>query len=123
MIMPGSNPLTGMAAIKPVIVHTQHMPASMHETSIPKQSVLKASESRNPEIVQAAQDFEAAFIGQMLKHSGFGQALTKTGGEAVSAFTDFYIENIADDIAAKGGFGLAEHFYKSLISKTEPEAL
>jgi Rod binding domain-containing protein len=71
----------------------------------------------DPELRQAAEDFEAAFISQMLKFSGLGEALTKGGGEDVSAFTDFYIENYAEKIVEKGGFGLADKFYDKLAAK------
>lgn len=74
-------------------------------------------ERNDPELRQAAEDFEAAFISQMLKFSGLGEALTKGGGEDVSAFTDFYIENYAEKIVEKGGFGLADKFYDKLAAK------
>ena len=63
------------------------------------------------EMRQAAQDFEASYIAQMLTFSGLGKALTTGGGEDMSAFTSFYIQSFADDIAENGGFGLAEQFY------------
>lgn len=71
----------------------------------------------DPALRQAAEDFEAAFISQMLKFSGLGEALTKGGGEDVAAFTDFYIQNYADKIVEKGGFGLADRFYDKLAAK------
>ncbi len=78
----------------------------------------KASNERNdPKLREAAEDFEAAFISQMLKFSGLGEALTKGGGEDVSAFTDFYIDNYAEKIVEKGGFGLADKFYDKLAAK------
>lgn len=71
----------------------------------------------DPALRQAAEDFEAAFISQMLKFSGLGEALTKGGGEGVAAFTDFYIQNYAEKIVEKGGFGLADRFYNKLAAK------
>lgn len=73
----------------------------------------------NPQIRKAAEEFEAAFIGQMLKFSGFAEALTKSGGEDVAAFTDFYIESFAEKIVDQGGFGLADNFYDKLAAKAE----
>jgi len=73
----------------------------------------------NPEIVQAAKDFETAFIAQMLKFSGLGEALTAGGGEDVAAFTDFYIQNFAEEISESGGFGLADQFYTKLAIKAD----
>ena len=74
---------------------------------------------KDSEILSAARDFEAAFITQMLKYSGLGEALTKSGGESVSAFTDFYLEEVAQSIADKGGFGLAKTFYAALNDRAE----
>ncbi len=76
-----------------------------------------ANNRNDPELRQAAEDFEAAFISQMLKFSGLAEALTKGGGEDVAAFTDFYIENYAEKIVESGGFGLANKFYDKLAAK------
>ena len=67
------------------------------------------------ELRQSAQDFEASFIAQMLTFSGLDKALTAGGGEEVSAFTSFYIESFAEQIAEKGGFGLADNFYNQML--------
>lgn len=73
-----------------------------------------ADSAREADLRAAAKDFEAAFIGQMLKFSGLGDALVKGGGEDVAAFTDFYIEKFAEDLADGGGFGLQDKFYQKL---------
>ena len=73
-----------------------------------------ADSAKEAELRAAAKDFEAAFIGQMLKFSGLGDALVKGGGEDVAAFTDFYIEKFAEDLADGGGFGLQDKFYQKL---------
>ena len=67
--------------------------SSQASTTSPEETerALKESEMR-----QAAQDFEASFIAQMLTFSGLGEALTAGGGEEVSAFTSFYIYNNKD---------------------------
>lgn len=63
---------------------------------------------------EAAQEFEAAFIGQMLTFSGLGDALVSGEGQMASAFTGFFIEALAVDLAETGAFGLAEQFYEKL---------
>lgn len=68
---------------------------------------------------QAAQDFEATYIAQMLTFSGLDKALMSGGGEEVSAFTSFYVESFAEQIAEKGGFGLADSFYDRLLKLSE----
>ncbi len=64
---------------------------------------------------KAAQDFEASYIAQMLTFSGLDKALMAGGGEDVSAFTSFYIQSFAEQIADNGGFGLAEKFYDRMV--------
>ena len=50
----------------------------------------------------------------MLKHSGFAESLTSNGGKDVSAFSGFYLEQIATSISERGGFGLADTIYTQL---------
>lgn len=71
----------------------------------------------DPKAWGAAQKFEAAFISQMLNHSGLAEALTGSGGEAVSSFSQFYLENLAQKITEDGGFGLAEKIYNNIKQK------
>lgn len=74
----------------------------------------KADDVHEAEIMRKAQEFEAVFISQMLKFSGLDKALTLNGGEDVSAFAGFYIDQFADKISQKGGFGLAEKIYAQM---------
>ena len=67
------------------------------------------------EMRQAAQDFEASYIAQMLTFSGLDKALMAGGGDDMAAFTSFYIQSFAEDIAENGGFGLAEKFYDRMV--------
>lgn len=62
----------------------------------------------------AAADFEAAFIAQMLTHSGLADALTSGEGKMASAFGSFFVEELATEMAAMGGIGLADSIYKQL---------
>lgn len=83
-------------------------PSRFSSNSVSMESVKEA------ELRAAAKDFEAAFIGQMLKFSGLGDALVKGGGEDVAAFTDFYIEKFAEELSDNGGLGLQDKFYQKL---------
>lgn len=85
------------------------LPETVTGTDEVAQKVIEA------ELRQAAQDFEAAYIAQMLTFSGLDKALMAGGGEEVAAFTSFYIESFADQIAEKGGFGLAGNFYDQML--------
>lgn len=64
---------------------------------------------------QAAKDFEASYIAQMLTFSGLAKALTAGDGQGADAFASFYVEKIAQSVAEKGGFGLAEGIYQHLL--------
>lgn len=83
----------------------------------PKDAATEVIDEGNAAIRAAAEDFEAAFLTQMLTFSGLGKALTTGGGEAVSAFTGFYIESFAEQMTQAGGLGLADHFYADLVAK------
>lgn len=71
----------------------------------------------NDEAWEMAKKFEAAFISQMLVHSGFAKALTSSGGEDVAGFSQFYMESLAKDMSDAGGFGIAEDIYSNMIKK------
>jgi len=91
-------------AINPL--NSDRTTALMEEAARSRLDVIENSKisGEDPAIRAAAEDFEAAFISQMLKFSGLGKALTTGGGEDVAAFTDFYIQNYAEKIVESGNF-------------------
>ena len=67
---------------------------------------------------QAAREFEAAFLAEMLRHSGLGRMPESfNGGPGEAAFSGTLVEAYASRIAASGGLGLAEHIYRSLAQR------
>ena len=72
------------------------------------------AEDEDQKLMQKSREFEAVFIGQMLTFSGLDKALTMGGGSDASAFTGMYIQQFAEQIADKGGFGLAEKIYTQM---------
>lgn len=106
-------------AINPL--NSDRTAASMEEAARSRLDAIETSKisGEDPAIRDAAEDFEAAFISQMLKFSGLGKALTTGGGEDVAAFTDFYIQNYAEQIVESGGFGLADKFYDKLATRAK----
>jgi len=67
---------------------------------------------------KAARDFEAAFLAEMLRHSGLGRMPDSfNGGAGESAFAGTLVEAYAKRIAADGGLGLAEQIYRSLAAR------
>lgn len=109
---------------------TLNLTTNLLGSSVPnKVSAIEGSNSDRPSdldiskdaIRKSAQDFEAAFLTQMLTFSGLGKALTTGGGEDMAAFTGFYIESLAEKITEAGGLGLAERFYQKLLQTSELE--
>lgn len=59
--------------------------------------------------VQAAQQFEALFVAELLKRAqqpAFGET-PFSGGSAGALYRDLFAEEVAQRIAARGGLGLA----------------
>ncbi|MEQ9316088.1 MAG: hypothetical protein RLN72_09550 [Henriciella sp.] len=50
--------------------------------------------------------FEQMLWAEMLSHTGLEDALTKSGGQGASAFTQFVIQSIAEDLAEQHPLGL-----------------
>lgn len=70
-----------------------------------KESTLKA----------AAQEFEAAFLAEMLKSAGLGQQSSEFGGGAgEEQFASFLVQEHAKALVENGGVGLAEAIFESL---------
>lgn len=75
---------------------------------------------REAKLREAAAQFESVFIAEMLKHAGLGKTPDSlaggafTGGHGEQTFKSFLTREYADEIAEKGGFGLAEAIYQQL---------
>jgi Rod binding domain-containing protein len=67
---------------------------------------------------QAAEAFEAAFLAEMLKHSGANRTPEALGGGAgEDAFGSLLTAEQAKLMAARGGIGLAEHIFNAIRAK------
>lgn len=80
--------------------------------ALPKGESLSAE--REAEIRDIAQQFEAVFVRQMLDHAGFAEAFGATDEGLSGNFSTFLLEQVADDLVEKGGFGFAEQVYRQL---------
>jgi flagellar protein FlgJ len=68
-----------------------------------------------------AQDLEAAFLAEMLKHAGFGGSNDSFGGGVGEAqFASFLTQEHARLLAERGGIGLAENIYRALVARGAP---
>lgn len=71
---------------------------------------------------QAAREFEAMAIGELLKpmFETVDQSQGLFGGGAgEAAWKPILVEHMAKNISARGGVGLAEHVYQSLLRMQE----
>ena len=79
-------------------------------------SIQAASEIRSPKSPQIAKaddqarseigiKFEKMLWAEMLRHTGLEKAVTKSGGQGASAFAQFMVEAIAEDIARRNPLG------------------
>lgn len=63
----------------------------------------------------AAQKLEAAFLAEMLKAAGFGEARSGFGGGAgEDQFSSLLLREHAEAISRAGGIGLSEAIYEAL---------
>ncbi|MEQ8557466.1 MAG: hypothetical protein RIB03_04035 [Henriciella sp.] len=65
----------------------------------------EANAGRN-ETSELGQRFEKMLWAEMLRHTGLEEAMTRAGGQGASAFAQFMVEAIAEDIAERHPLGL-----------------
>ncbi len=71
---------------------------------------------RHTVLERTAREFEAAFLSEMLQHSGMGRARSAMGGGAgEDAFASLLAREQAKAFADGGGIGLARHVFDSLV--------
>ena len=69
---------------------------------------------------QKAQQLEAAFLSEMLRHAGAQtEAGAFGGGIGEEQFSSFLRESQAKVIVENGGIGLARHLFDALIERAE----
>lgn len=92
------------------------LPIQPLPTPLPNREDVRASaaSAEGDALKAVARDFEAAFIAQMLNYSGLSEAMTAGEGKMASAFGSFYLEQLANQMADDGGFGMAEKIYTQL---------
>jgi Rod binding domain-containing protein len=84
-------------------------PAAKPDTPRPAEAAAKA----------AAQEFEAAFLAEMLRYTGLNATSESFGGGAgEEAFASFLTDEYARLLAERGGIGLAEQVFELLKQRT-----
>jgi Rod binding domain-containing protein len=66
-----------------------------------------------------AERFEAAFLAEMLRHSGLGQMPDHfNGGAGEAVFSGTLVQEYANRIAATGTLGIADRVYRTLSERS-----
>lgn len=69
---------------------------------------------------EVSQELEAAFLSEMLKHAGLGDPRESFGGGiGEEQFSSFMRTEQANALSARGGLGLAEQIFDSLVRRAE----
>ncbi|WDI31548.1 rod-binding protein [Hyphococcus flavus] len=91
------------------------LPAIMNAASLKDANETAPEATRRDEEIRAkAKEFEAVFIAEMLSHAGLDKAVSENSGHGGEAFSRMLVEAYAEQLADKGGFGLADQIYRQL---------
>lgn len=79
--------------------------------------------SRQDQLMAKAQELEATFLAEMLAHSGLGEMQGAFGGgHGEAQFASFLRQEQARLIAEKGGLGLSELIFNSMVEASNDAA-
>lgn len=81
----------------------------------------KVANAGNEKLREAAQDFEAVFLSQMIKPM-FDTVPTNTmfgGGQAENIYRGLMVEEFGKSVAKNGGIGIADTVYRELLKLQE----
>ena len=68
---------------------------------------------------EQSEKFEAAFLTEMLRHSGLGKMRDGlNGGAGEARFSGFLIEAYAEKLSQSGQIGLADRIYRDLVTRS-----
>ena len=90
------------------ITHTNSTAQAVDSTRIARAEALH----------DVAKAFEASFLAEMLKASGFGKSRSEFGGGAgEDAFSSMMVDEQASLMVERGGIGLSEAIFESLWAR------
>jgi Rod binding domain-containing protein len=94
------------------------VPAASHKARM-RESGAENTPAENPRLRAVAERFEAAFLAEMLRHSGLGRVPESfNGGAGEKAFAGSLVQEYANRIAATGSLGIAEQIYRDLVERS-----
>jgi peptidoglycan hydrolase FlgJ len=92
---------------------------NVQQTALP----LAERSTREATLRAKADELEAAFLTEMLAHSGFGRARESFGGGiGEEQFASFLRTEQAEGMVESGGIGLSEHLFRALMGKDDTHA-
>ena len=110
------------ASIPPLAGLPVAAPAAGRKADIPENTLKNTLENtpvENPRLRAEAERFEAAFLAEMLRHSGLGRMPESfNGGAGEKAFAGSLVQEYANRIAATGTLGIAEQIYRTLLDRS-----
>jgi flagellar protein FlgJ len=100
----------------PVMDFSQIGDAARRTSTVPIKPGTSAAQTR-----QAAQDFEAVFLSQMLApmFDGLGEDGYFGGGAGENVYRSMLVEQYGKSLAQAGGFGLADQVQKEILRLQE----
>jgi Rod binding domain-containing protein len=102
----------------PGLVAPQPGPASRGQPDNPVEHT-RENTRENTRLRAEAERFEAAFLAEMLRHSGLGQMPESfNGGPGEAAFAGSLVQEYANRIAATGTLGIADRIYQTLVERS-----
>lgn len=76
---------------------------------------------RSAQLMQKAQELETRFLSEMLAHTGLdAQTEAFNGGIGEDQFASFLRESQAKAMVDRGGLGLAQSIFQSLVRRDDP---
>ncbi len=96
-----------------VAVSAPDKPNARKPTSIADRADADIPAAERQRMREAAAEFEAVFVAQMLKHAGFEKAF----GEEASSFSQMLLTEVAEDMAMANDFGLADKAYEMMVAR------
>lgn len=71
---------------------------------------------------KVAEELEASFLAEMLKHAGFGEDRSAFGGGVGEAqFASFLRAEHARALVERGGIGLSQSLFEALVARAAPD--